>query len=188
MGEKRLLLKQLVTMEVIQWTTLWEFAKHEYENEKNLLGGALGAKAAEDLKLRIIEHVLLTLFLAYTYSYLALYACPLNLTFCSLQNILVVSKYYSRITLKRLADLLCLSLQVCIFHLCMILYLLCDANCGILCLNPVHDNHLNCEAFYFIASARVAAEISNWHYTLLFSGGREASFRHGELKISDCED
>ncbi|RZR97904.1 hypothetical protein BHM03_00027183 [Ensete ventricosum] len=28
-----------------------------------------------------------------------------------LQNILVVSKYYSRITLKRLADLLCLSLQ-----------------------------------------------------------------------------
>jgi 26S proteasome regulatory subunit N5 len=59
MGEKRLLLKQLVTMEVIQWTTLWEFAKHEYENEKNLLGGALGAKAAEDLKLRIIEHVLL---------------------------------------------------------------------------------------------------------------------------------
>lgn len=64
MGEKRLLLKQLVTMEVIQWTSLWEFAKHEYENEKNLLGGALGAKAAEDLKLRIIEHVLLTLCLA----------------------------------------------------------------------------------------------------------------------------
>ncbi|CAD6207696.1 unnamed protein product [Miscanthus lutarioriparius] len=84
----RLLLKQLVTMEVIQWTTLWEFAKHEYENEKNLLGGALGAKAAEDLKLRIIEH-----------------------------NILVVSKYYSRITLKRLADLLCLSLQEAEKHL-----------------------------------------------------------------------
>uniref|UniRef100_A0A453MJ51 Uncharacterized protein n=1 Tax=Aegilops tauschii subsp. strangulata TaxID=200361 RepID=A0A453MJ51_AEGTS len=53
-------------MEVIQWTKLWEFFKDEYENEKNLLGGALG-------------------------------------------NILVVSKYYSRITLKRLADLLCLS-------------------------------------------------------------------------------
>ncbi|KAF7044900.1 hypothetical protein CFC21_054065 [Triticum aestivum] len=78
----RLLLKQVVTMEVIQWTKLWEFFKDEYENEKNLLGGALGTKAAEDLKLRIIEH-----------------------------NILVVSKYYSRITLKRLADLLCLSLQ-----------------------------------------------------------------------------
>jgi hypothetical protein len=44
-------------MEVIQWTTLWEFFKEEYENEKNYLGGALGDKAAEDLKLRIIEHV-----------------------------------------------------------------------------------------------------------------------------------
>jgi 26S proteasome regulatory subunit N5 len=51
--KNRLLLKQLVTMEVIQWTTLWEFFKSEYENE----GGALGAKAPEDLKLRIIEHV-----------------------------------------------------------------------------------------------------------------------------------
>lgn len=29
----------------------------EFENEKNLLGGPLGEKAAEDLKLRIIEHV-----------------------------------------------------------------------------------------------------------------------------------
>lgn len=56
----RLLLKQLVTMEVIQWTSLWEFFKDEYANEKNFLGGALGDKAAEDLKLRIIEHVLLT--------------------------------------------------------------------------------------------------------------------------------
>jgi 26S proteasome regulatory subunit N5 len=83
----RLLLKQLVTMEVIQWTSLWEFYKNEYENEK-LLGGALGAKTEEDLKLRIIEH-----------------------------NILVVSKYYSRITLKRIADLLCLSLQEAEKHL-----------------------------------------------------------------------
>jgi len=83
----RLLLKQLVTMEVIQWTSLWEFYRNEYENEK-LLGGALGAKTEEDLKLRIIEH-----------------------------NILVVSKYYSRITLKRIADLLCLSLQEAEKHL-----------------------------------------------------------------------
>jgi hypothetical protein len=30
----------------------------------------------------------------------------------SFQNILVVSKYYSRITVKRLAELLCLSIQV----------------------------------------------------------------------------
>ncbi|KAK6125731.1 hypothetical protein DH2020_040523 [Rehmannia glutinosa] len=78
----RLLLKQLVTMEVIQWTALWGTFKDEFENEKNMVGGSLGEKAAEDLKLRIIEH-----------------------------NILVVSKYYSRITLKRLADLLCLTIQ-----------------------------------------------------------------------------
>ncbi|KAK8937908.1 hypothetical protein KSP40_PGU003518 [Platanthera guangdongensis] len=78
----RLLLKQIKTMEVIQWTSLWNMYKEEFESEKNLLGGPLVPKAAEDLKLRIIEH-----------------------------NILVVSKYYSRITLTRLSDLLCLSLQ-----------------------------------------------------------------------------
>ncbi|KAJ6427135.1 hypothetical protein OIU84_022690 [Salix udensis] len=79
----KLLLKQLVTMEVIQWTSLWNAFMNEFENEKNLLGGSLGDKAAEDLKQRIIEH-----------------------------NILVVSKYYSRITVKRIAELLCLSIQV----------------------------------------------------------------------------
>ncbi|XP_022928083.1 26S proteasome non-ATPase regulatory subunit 12 homolog A-like [Cucurbita moschata] len=84
----RLLLKQLVTMEVIQWTALWNDYKDEFENEKNLLGGSLVEKAAEDLKQRIIEH-----------------------------NILVVSKYYSRITLKRLAELLCLNLQEAEKHL-----------------------------------------------------------------------
>ncbi|URD89633.1 zinc finger family protein [Musa troglodytarum] len=47
---------QLVTMEVIHWASLWETYKDEFENEKNLLGGSLGPKAAEDLKLRIIEH------------------------------------------------------------------------------------------------------------------------------------
>ncbi|PIA47811.1 hypothetical protein AQUCO_01400417v1 [Aquilegia coerulea] len=79
----RMLLKQLVTMEVIQWTALWETCRDEFENEKNMLGGSLGDKAAEDLKQRIIEH-----------------------------NILVVSKYYSRITVERLATLLCLTIQV----------------------------------------------------------------------------
>lgn len=59
-------------MEVIQWTKLWEFFKDEYENEKNLLGGALGTKAAEDLKLRIIEHVLLSWHSLYVYSVLSL--------------------------------------------------------------------------------------------------------------------
>ncbi|EPS64013.1 hypothetical protein M569_10769, partial [Genlisea aurea] len=84
----RLLLKQIVTMEVVQWTALWEMFKDEFDSEKSRLGGTLGDKAAEDLKLRVIEH-----------------------------NILVVSKYYSRITLKRLADLLCLSVQEAEKHL-----------------------------------------------------------------------
>ncbi|KAL8034092.1 hypothetical protein ABFX02_12G004500 [Erythranthe guttata] len=84
----RSLLKQLVTMEVIQWTALWNTFKDEFENEKNMLGGSLGEKAGEDLRLRVIEH-----------------------------NILVVSKYYSRITLKRLADLLCLTFQETEKHL-----------------------------------------------------------------------
>ena len=53
----RLLLKQLVTMEVIQWVGLWNMFKDEFENEKNMLGGSLGGKAAEDLRQRIIEHV-----------------------------------------------------------------------------------------------------------------------------------
>ena len=70
-------------MEVIQWTALWNKYKGEFENEKSMVGGSLGDKSGEDLKLRIIEH-----------------------------NILVVSKYYSRITLKRLAELLCLSIEV----------------------------------------------------------------------------
>ncbi|PIA47810.1 hypothetical protein AQUCO_01400417v1 [Aquilegia coerulea] len=84
----RMLLKQLVTMEVIQWTALWETCRDEFENEKNMLGGSLGDKAAEDLKQRIIEH-----------------------------NILVVSKYYSRITVERLATLLCLTIQETEKHL-----------------------------------------------------------------------
>lgn len=51
------LLKQLVTMEVIQWTQLWEAYKDDFEKEANLLGGSLGPKAADDLRQRIIEHV-----------------------------------------------------------------------------------------------------------------------------------
>ncbi|KAL8133089.1 26S proteasome non-ATPase regulatory subunit 12 homolog A-like [Apium graveolens] len=84
----RLLLKQLITMEVIQWTALWNLFSNEFENEKNMLGGSLGDKAAENFRERVIEH-----------------------------NILVVSKYYSRITLKRLAELLCLSIQETEKHL-----------------------------------------------------------------------
>ncbi|CAI0554959.1 unnamed protein product, partial [Linum tenue] len=82
------LLKQLVTMEVVQWTSLWDSYKEEFDSEKNLLGGSLVDKAAEDLRQRVIEH-----------------------------NILVVSKYYSRITVKRLAELLCLSIPETEKHL-----------------------------------------------------------------------
>lgn len=57
----RLLLKQLVTMEVIQWTSLWSTFKDEFENEKNMLGGSLGDKAAEDLRQRVTEHVIVEL-------------------------------------------------------------------------------------------------------------------------------
>lgn len=44
-------------MEVIQWTALWNLFKDEFENEKNMLGGSLGDKAAEDFRERVIEHV-----------------------------------------------------------------------------------------------------------------------------------
>ncbi|KAK9110529.1 hypothetical protein Sjap_018589 [Stephania japonica] len=115
--EFRLLLKQLVTMEVIQWTTLWETFHKEFENERNMLGGPLGDKAAEDLRQRIIEH-----------------------------NIIVVSKYYSRITLKRLAELLCLSVQEAEKHLSdmvvsMSLVAKIDRPMGIICFQTAKDSN-----------------------------------------------
>eukprot|EP00262_Sarcandra_glabra_P014718 TRINITY_DN4363_c0_g2_i1.p1 TRINITY_DN4363_c0_g2~~TRINITY_DN4363_c0_g2_i1.p1 ORF type:complete len:451 (+),score=92.65 TRINITY_DN4363_c0_g2_i1:30-1355(+) len=112
----RLLLKQIITMEVIQWTAFWETYRDEFENEKSMLGGSLGDKAAEDLKQRIIEH-----------------------------NILVVSKYYSRITLKRIAELLCLSLQEAEKHLSDMvvsksLVAKIDRPMGIVCFQAAKDN------------------------------------------------
>ncbi|XP_059624408.1 26S proteasome non-ATPase regulatory subunit 12 homolog A-like [Cornus florida] len=113
----RLLLKQLITMEVIQWTALWNTFKDEFENEKNMLGGPLGDKAAEDLRLRVIEH-----------------------------NILVVSKYYSRITLKRIADLLCLSIQEAERHLSDMvvskaLVAKIDRPMGVVCFQSAKDSN-----------------------------------------------
>lgn len=99
-------------MEVIQWTALWNGYKEEFDNEKNLLGGPLVDKAAEDLKQRIIEHVISIQNVTLPFS-LRIPAAKKFFLFLCFQNILVVSKYYSRITLKRLADLLCLSTQVC---------------------------------------------------------------------------
>ncbi|KAG2716420.1 hypothetical protein I3843_03G127400 [Carya illinoinensis] len=113
----RSLLKQLVTMEVIQWTSLWDTYKNDFENEKSMLGGDLGDKAAEDLRQRIIEH-----------------------------NILVVSKYYSRITLKRLAELLCLSIQEAEKHLSEMvvskaLVAKIDRPMGIVCFQTAKDSN-----------------------------------------------
>ncbi|GKU95167.1 hypothetical protein SLEP1_g8563 [Rubroshorea leprosula] len=113
----RSLLKQLVTMEVIQWTSLWNTYKDEFDGEKSLLGGPLGEKAAEDLRQRIIEH-----------------------------NILVVSKYYSRITLKRLAELLCLTIQEAEKHLSEMvvsktLVAKIDRPMGIVCFQIAKDSN-----------------------------------------------
>ncbi|KAF5480698.1 hypothetical protein F2P56_001428 [Juglans regia] len=113
----RSLLKQLVTMEVIQWTSLWDTYKNDFENEKSMLGGDLGDKAAEDLRQRIIEH-----------------------------NILVVSKYYSRISLKRLSELLCLSIQEAEKHLSEMvvskaLVAKIDRPMGIVCFQTAKDSN-----------------------------------------------
>lgn len=58
-------------MEVIQWTGLWNTFKDEFENEKNMLGGSLGDKAADDLKERVIEHV--TIYTLISHAYLCYY-------------------------------------------------------------------------------------------------------------------
>ncbi|WZZ91764.1 hypothetical protein YC2023_120343 [Brassica napus] len=113
----KMLLKQVVTMEVIQWTALWNKYKGEFENEKSMVGGSLGDKAGEDLKLRIIEH-----------------------------NILVVSKYYSRITLKRLSELLCLSIEEAEKHLSEMvvskaLIAKIDRPSGIVCFQIAKDSN-----------------------------------------------
>ncbi|KAJ6996742.1 hypothetical protein NC653_013364 [Populus alba x Populus x berolinensis] len=113
----KLLLKQLVTMEVIQWTSLWNAFMDEFESEKNLLGGSLGDKAAEDLRQRIIEH-----------------------------NIIVVSKYYSKITVKRVAELLCLSIQEAEKHLSDMvvskaLVAKIDRPLGIVCFQVAKDSN-----------------------------------------------
>ncbi|KAI3771953.1 hypothetical protein L6452_03125 [Arctium lappa] len=113
----RSLLKQLITMEVIKWTELWNTFKDEFENEKNMLGGSLGDKAAEDLRERVIEH-----------------------------NILVVSKYYARITIKRLADLLCLTVEEAEKHLSDMvvskaLVAKVDRPMGVVCFQSAKDSN-----------------------------------------------
>jgi len=76
------LIKQFCTKEIIHWTTLQERFATEMAAETEIFGGEKGTKRVNDLKLRVIEH-----------------------------NMLVISTYYSRISLARLAELLCLSAE-----------------------------------------------------------------------------
>lgn len=113
----RALLKHFVTMEVIQWVPFWEIYQTEFGQERTMPGGFLGDKAAEDLRQRVIEH-----------------------------NILVVSKYYSRISLARLAELLCLSVQETEKHLSDMVVLKSlvakvDRPAGIVCFRAAKDSN-----------------------------------------------
>lgn len=78
----RALLKQFTTLEVIRWPQLASNYRVEMEEETSVFGGPAGKQAMDDLRQRVTE-----------------------------QNVLVVSKYYSRITIQRLAELLDLSVQ-----------------------------------------------------------------------------
>eukprot|EP00897_Mesotaenium_endlicherianum_P008565 jgi/Mesen1/7737/ME000407S06971 len=71
------LLKRFITMEVVSWPQLTADFQVEFQEQPEIFGGPDGSKSTDDLRQRVIEH-----------------------------NILVVSKYYSRITCTRLAELL----------------------------------------------------------------------------------
>jgi 26S proteasome regulatory subunit N5 len=82
------LVKQFCTKEIIHWNTLQERYAGELASEIEIFGGEKGAKRVRDLQLRVIEH-----------------------------NMLVISTYYSRISLSRIAELLCLSAEETEKHL-----------------------------------------------------------------------
>lgn len=71
------LVKEFTNMEVIQWRLFSSALAAEIADAEDIFGGPKGAAALKDLQLRVIQH-----------------------------NILVVSKFYSRITLSRLGQLL----------------------------------------------------------------------------------
>lgn len=74
------LIKQFITREIIHWDTLAATFGAEMASETEIFGSDEGKKRSEDLKLRTIEH-----------------------------NVLIISQYYSKISLHRLGELLCLS-------------------------------------------------------------------------------
>jgi len=76
----KLLLSTFTTSEIVRWGLFEAQYGGEIAAERDIFAGEYGAKRLEDLKLRVIEH-----------------------------NVLVVTKYYTRITTARLAELLDLS-------------------------------------------------------------------------------
>ena len=73
------LMKQFTTKEIIHWDTLAAAFGSEMAAEADIFGGDDGEKRKKDLRQRVIEH-----------------------------NLLVIGEYYSRVTLQRLGELLCL--------------------------------------------------------------------------------
>ncbi len=67
----------MLHVQVAWWTSFEEKHRAEVAGEESVFGGDNGKKRQEDLRLRVIEH-----------------------------NIHVIAKYYSRITVARLAQLL----------------------------------------------------------------------------------
>eukprot|EP00898_Chlorokybus_atmophyticus_P002570 jgi/Chlat1/3313/Chrsp22S03479 len=82
------LLKVFITMEVVNWPAFLKTYQEEFASEPELFKGGEESKAMKDLRLRITQH-----------------------------NILVVSKYYTRITTKRLAALMDLPMEDAERHL-----------------------------------------------------------------------
>mmetsp|Transcript_35851 Transcript_35851/g.101471 ORF Transcript_35851/g.101471 Transcript_35851/m.101471 type:complete len:489 (-) Transcript_35851:103-1569(-) len=80
MPQYKELLDTFVTKEVVRWTILKHKYKSEMATNTELFGGDAGVKRAEDFRLRVVEH-----------------------------NMLVIAKYYSRVRMARLAELLDLS-------------------------------------------------------------------------------
>lgn len=76
----KLLLSTFTTSEIVRWGLFEAQYGGEIAAEGDIFAGEYGAKRLEDLKLRVIEH-----------------------------NVLVVTKYYTRISTARLAELLDLS-------------------------------------------------------------------------------
>jgi 26S proteasome regulatory subunit N5 len=82
------LTRQFMTKEIIHWDTLERAFAAEMAAETEIFGGEDGERRRKDLRQRVIEH-----------------------------NLLVIGAYYSRVTLKRLSELLCLNAEETEKHL-----------------------------------------------------------------------